>query len=457
MSMRQLIALATAAILLGASLAPADVIRMKDGREFVGEIVEEKSRTVKIDTKIANIRSTVTLHRREIASIEKGPLPDGFWEDRPAERETARPARPAEREPSRPAPADRSPSAEVRYLEIPIEGQFGVDIIPVGVANALDQAKRRGVEHIVFRINSNGGSVWAAEDIAQIMEENEAAFRYHAVVDKAISASIWVALACHTLHMTPGSSIGAAVGYRNDTSTGNVEVDAKFNSAMAALVAARAERKGYSAAIVRAMMIGESEAYAWKDENGEWQIGAERPKLSQPDSLRTLDTKDTVLTLTAQEAIELGFARSFELGETDELHTALNIERWRGSGVLGANEMERAKKKAKPVFDRFDLLIAELRGAIERANSADPSAYGDYYIDYGGNLTDGSRRAWQQRTDAAIREWNRVRAILVEIEKLERDRAELKISRWVDSVDLQTLFNEVTENMRRLEENRDRR
>lgn len=454
---RRWMILATVTALLAAGFAAADVVRMKDGREFVGVILEEKSRTITIDTKISNIRTTMTLHRREIRELEKGPLPEGFFDERPSPPAATRPERPVAPARERPAPAARPSREEARYLEIPIEGEFGKDIIPIGVANALEQAKRRGVEHVVFRINSNGGAVWAAEDIATIMAEHEDAFTYHAVMDKAISASIWVALSCHTMHMTPGATMGAAVAYTRDTSTGELEVDAKFNSALAASLAARAERKGHSPELVRAMVIGAAEAYAWKDESGEWRIGAERPKQFQPDSLRTLDTGDTVLTLTAQEADELGFARLLESGETDDLREALGVERWRGLGRVGANEMERARNKAKPIFERFDVLLIEWRDAVARANAANPGAHNDYRVDYGGNLTDGSRRAWQQRTDAAIREWNRARAILVELEKLERQRAELNISRWVESVDLKTSFDLVTENVRRLEANRDRR
>ncbi len=456
---RQWVILAAAALIL-TSFVQADVVRMKDGREFIGKILEEKSRSVVIDTKISNIRSTVTLQRREIASIEKAPLPDGFFEGKSEEAETPKPretTRPAPRE-SRPVtPAAPSRPEDVRYLEVPLEGGFGTEIFPIGVSEALNQAKRRGVQHIVFRINSDGGYIWAAEDIARIMEENEDAFTYHALIEKAISASIWVALSCDTMHMTPGATIGAAVVYTRDSTSGNTEVDAKFNSAMAAKVAARAEKHGHNIALVRAMMIGESEAYAWKDESGEWCVGAERPKLAKVDSLRTLDDRDTVLTLTAQEADELGFAKLVQESELEAIRERLGIEQWRGSGRAGANEMEQARKKAQPIFDRFKMLRSEVSAGVERANAADPTNFGDYYVDYGGNLTDASRRDWQRRTDAAISEWNRVRALLIEFEKLEREREGLGMSRWIETVDIKSYFDQVTESVRRLQEDRDRR
>lgn len=457
MTMRKSLVAVIAALLL-AGPAPADVVRMKDGRTFIGVILEEKSRSITIDTKISNIRSTVTLHRREIASIEKKPLPDGFFDDGggSAQPETPAPSnRTPERSDQRPSPRRQAP-VDIRYLEIPIAGVFGEDIIPIGVENALEQARRRNVEHIVFRIDSDGGYVWAAEDIAEILEQHEDEFTYHALIDKAISAAIWVALSCDTMHMTPGATMGAAVVYSLDETSGDAEVDAKFNSAIAARLAARAEKHGHSPVLVRAMVLGEAEAYAWKDESGEWVIGAERPKLQQVDSLRTLDKRDTVLTLTAKEADELGFATLFTEKDAEALREGLGVERWRGSGNMGANEMERARSKAKPVFERFGMLYTELFASIERAVSADPGNF-TYYVDYGGNLTGSSRRDWQRYTDQAITEWRRVHSVLVEMERLERDRAELRMSRWVETVDLQSVADQVADNVRRLEENRDRR
>lgn len=440
-------------LLVGA--ARADVVKMKDGREFVGVIVEEQSRSIKIDTLISNIRTQVTLQRREIASIERSELPKDFFSGGGAkERAASRPAR--EPTPERPAPVSRPMrTEELKYLEIPIVGVFGEDIIPVGVSEALQQARRRGVSHIVFRIDSGGGQVWAADDIAKILDEHDDEFTYHALIQHAGSAAIWVALSCDTITMTPGSSIGAAVVFTKDETTGAAEVDAKLNSAIAAQLAARAERKGHNPVLVRAMVLAEAEAYGWKEDDGPWQFAPERPKSANPSSLRTIDTRDTVLTLTASEALDFGFARFSESADLDALGEPLGVGAWRSGGLMGANEMQRARDKARPIFEKFDLLVDQVMLSIQTAIESDPNR-GTYYIDQYGNLADSSRRDWQRNTDAALRAWRRVQAGLIEIEKLEREREKLAMSRWVGTVDLKSIYDQVSANVRRLEANRNR-
>ncbi len=446
---------------LFSAAAAGDVIRTKDGREFVGLIVKETATSVTIDTIVSNIRSPVTLRRSEIREIERGPVADDFFEPKkpggavpspsvkPAERD--RPARPASRQPT------GARAGETMFLEIPIEGTFGEDIIPIGVANALDGAKRRGVREIVFRINSNGGFVWAAEDIAKILDERAADFTYHAVIEKAISASIWVALSCETMHMAPGSTIGAAVVFSVDESTGEAEVDAKMNSAIAGGLAARAEKNGHNPDVVRAMVLGASELWEWVDESGEVRVGAAVPKGVRASDSKKIDDAKSVLTLTAEDAVRLGFARPIETASGVALAAALGAEGWRSGGTTGRTEMERAKAKAGTLFDKFRRLNSGLGASIDAAQSADPYSYNDYFVDYGGNLTDSSRRNWQSRTDEAINAWNRVRATLVEMERLERDREALAMSRWVDTVDLKDLFQRVGTEINRLQRERDRR
>jgi len=466
MRQRQRIGIALAVSAIGlASSALGDVVRTRDGREIVGVIVSETSTTIVIDTVIANIRSNLTVRRAEVRSIERGPVPEGFFEPKhPARPSAPRPtegrdgggARPATTpRRTRPNPRAHDPRAGTMILEIPIEGVFGEDIIPIGVSNALDKAARRGVEHIVFRINSNGGFVWAAEDIADILEDRADEFTYHALIDKAISASIWVALSCDTMHMAPGATIGAAVVFSEDASTGNAEVDAKMNSAIAARLASRAEIHGHNPDVVRAMVIGAAELWAWSDESGAVRVGADRPA-GAPDAKR-LDAHDTVLTLTTEEAARVGFAEALSESSLDALAEALSLDDWKSAGTAGRVEMDRARARAQPIFKKFDLLVGEINTGIDRAKRADPSAYKDYFVDFGGNLTDKSRRDWKQRTDEAIRQWNRVRAALVELERLERDRNELGMSRWVETVDLKSFFKEVTEEVDRLSRERDQR
>ena len=67
------------------SSAVGDVIEMRDGRRFEGEIVAEDPSTVSIDTRVSStIRTTLKLNRADVKGVERKPLPEGFYEPKPA-------------------------------------------------------------------------------------------------------------------------------------------------------------------------------------------------------------------------------------------------------------------------------------------------------------------------------------------------------------------------------------
>jgi ClpP class serine protease len=99
------------------------------------------------------------------------------------------------------------------FLIVPLKGEFGTDIYPLGVINAMDWCVKNKVPQIVFVIDSPGGYVWAAEYMAEKMAEKDAALKFTMVIDSAISASIWPAFASDRWFVTPAAIFGGAVVY----------------------------------------------------------------------------------------------------------------------------------------------------------------------------------------------------------------------------------------------------
>ena len=98
------------------------------------------------------IRAELTFSRDEIDSMERKPVPPGFFEPPPP------PPRATEPEPTKPD--------EALYLEVPIDGVFGEQVFAAGIEKALRYARRYRIEHVVFRINSAGGDLHEAADEA---------------------------------------------------------------------------------------------------------------------------------------------------------------------------------------------------------------------------------------------------------------------------------------------------
>tara|TARA_R110000782_G_scaffold57258_21_gene119776 strand:+ start:8417 stop:9760 length:1344 start_codon:yes stop_codon:yes gene_type:complete len=290
------------------SASSGDEVMMRDGTVYTGKVVSQTRREVVIDTEIAGISTRMTLDRRQIRAVSIGDTPSETPAD-PAEELTNPPSIPGS---INPGASIQTPKSDVKILkrdgvdlivEIPMNGTFGQDIYPLSIAEGLDWAREQGATDIVFRMNSPGGEVWAAEEIVEIMADHASEFRYHALIEHAISATIWPAFNCDTITMAPGATFGGAVVFRR-SGTGSAEVDKKMTSIMAAKLAASAEAKGHSQALVKSMMLSEEGAYAVPDGNGGWTVVSEKP--ADGETYETIDGPDTVLTLTADQAGKYG-------------------------------------------------------------------------------------------------------------------------------------------------------
>ncbi len=455
-ALRLIAVFAVCCALAAASLA--DVVTLRDGRVFEGAITKKTAASITIDTKVAGIRTTLSFRRSEIESIEEKPLPEDFFAPKKKRSRSERKTREARR----PEREERSAGATARYLEIPIRGEFGKDVVAAGVRKALAWAKRRGIEHIVFRIDSPGGMVMTAEKIAEAMRDHEGALTYHAMVEKeALSAAIWVVFGCDTVQMLPGSSVGAAVAYLRENTTGEIEVDAKLNSALASNVAAAAERKGHDVDVVRAMMLMEAEL--WAVEKGEGvELVSEFPRGARAADVQRVDSADAVLTLTAEEAGRFGVAQMIKSAE--DLGAALEIGDFRSAGGYGLVAMRDAKAERlkhldeiKEISERIPIAVTYIETNIEEAAAANPR--NEQYFVWEGtqDLTDESRRKWRQRTDEAIKAWERVLDGIRELARLQRRARELEIPEFTHDLVLEEAANRARREIERLKKDRDKR
>jgi hypothetical protein len=72
-----------ACVLWCTSTTRADIVELYDGRRFEGKIFEETPSTVRIDTVVAGVRAKIGVPRRQVKSIQKLPLPEGFFDLEP--------------------------------------------------------------------------------------------------------------------------------------------------------------------------------------------------------------------------------------------------------------------------------------------------------------------------------------------------------------------------------------
>jgi membrane-bound serine protease (ClpP class) len=185
-----------------------------------------------------------------------------------------------------PAPVEAAPPAPVVVVDL--EGEIS-EGMPNAVRRAVREAEEIGASHLVVRIQTFGGLVSAA---AAIRDELLASpVPVVAFVDsRAISAGALIALASHEIYMAPGGSIGAATPYQQRAGE-HPSVDEKMVSALRSMFRATAEARGHPRDLAEAMV--------------------------DPDvAIDGVIEAGKLLTLTSEEAVELGLAE----GKASSLH-----------------------------------------------------------------------------------------------------------------------------------------
>lgn len=126
------------------------------------------------------------------------------------------------------------------------------EIAPAAARNtkiAIDKAHEAKADIILLRLNTYGGMVDAADSIRiKILDSKIPVYIW--IEDNAASAGALISIACDSIYMKPGSTIGAATVVNQ---TGEVVPD-KYQSYMRSKMRATAERTGRNPDIAEAMV-----------------------------------------------------------------------------------------------------------------------------------------------------------------------------------------------------------
>lgn len=164
------------------------------------------------------------------------------------------------------------------------------------IKRSINEALEEGVDHIVLEINTPGGAVDAAGNIAQIIRSTPIPITAY-IVNDAISAGAYIALNANQIVMAPSSTIGAA-GVID--SAGNA-ADKKTQSYWLSEMKAAAELNGRDPLYALAMADASIDLPEYRAPKGEF------------------------LTLTEKEALEVGYAEAIAK-DREELLQFLGLE-----------------------------------------------------------------------------------------------------------------------------------
>ncbi|WP_082420658.1 nodulation protein NfeD [Paenibacillus sp. A3] len=187
--------------------------------------------------------------------------------------------------PAEPASAESSsaPSKAAPVVVIPVH-QTVENGLQTFLQRALQEAQSMGAYYVVLDVDTLGGRVDSAQEIGQLIKNSPVPTIAY-VHGKAISAGSYIALNAGKIAMEPGSSLGAAAVVDG---AGNEIESVKVVSYWSGQMKAAAELRGRKTQIAEAMV----------DKN----VGVSMPEIG-----RTVP-KGEILTLTAEEALKVGYA-----------------------------------------------------------------------------------------------------------------------------------------------------
>ena len=183
------------------------------------------------------------------------------------------------------------------------------------------RARRAGAKTVIVHIDTFGGMVPSALEIAQFIR-GQSDLHTVAYVDKAISAGAMIAVSCDEIVMAPSAVIGdcAPIIFTPENTLHSMEPTerAKEASPVLADFDASADRNGYSRTLLEAMVVIGRTVYCIEDPATHARRFVDEkdyPKLSGhgwrdvPGLVEPVNPADRLLTVHTDESVALGLAR----------------------------------------------------------------------------------------------------------------------------------------------------
>jgi len=147
------------------------------------------------------------------------------------------------------APRSAVTQGDGPVYRIPVTGTIELGLVPF-VSRGLREAQRSGAPFVILDLDTPGGRVDAAEQIADLVRDAEIPV-YAFVNRRAFSAGALIALACDSIFMRPGGVIGAATPVSGRTGE---RLPEKYVSAMRGEFRALAEEHGIDPRLAEGMV-----------------------------------------------------------------------------------------------------------------------------------------------------------------------------------------------------------
>ena len=311
-------------------------------------------------------------------------------------------------------------AAKIRYLEIPIIGDIGFEVVPSGLKQVLARGARRPISNgIVLVIDSEGGTDADALAMAEMIEGVSDDVVVIAAVRRAIGPATALVLASDLMVILAPEAKGIRIQYQPPLGATEADI-AKDRDAYLRM----AKDNPVKIAVVNAMFNPTLPVYAWNLPDG----GADASN-TKPDGIeKYLEIPPGGLAdgMTAQEMKTMGLG--LQAKDVESIGSLLGYEDWRRRDKSGEVLMRKASEEQSKIGEEIrrrlqrgiqraseaKALLASVDQLESVAREADPrrqpyryrQSYGVAWNHW--EYSGPSITAWRENSDRAVMAWRRV-------------------------------------------------
>ncbi|WP_347564254.1 nodulation protein NfeD [Bacillus sp. Cs-700] len=220
----------------------------------------------------------------------------------------------------------------VTFIPVEQEVERGLEAF---LKRSIQDAEDQGADHIVLEINTPGGAVNAADNIAKIIKASDVPITAY-VSNRALSAGAYIALNADQIIMEPGALMGSAAIIDQSGNAAGKKAESFWHAAM-------------------------KSAAELNERDPKYALAMADPDVDLPDYNAP---KGELLTLSDQEAIEVGYAEGTAEDRT-ELLNILNLEEAKISDAEVSIAERIARFVTNPIIIPILLSIGSLGLVLE--------------------------------------------------------------------------------------------
>jgi hypothetical protein len=219
------------------------------------------------------------------------------------------------------------------YVEVPMEGVFGVDVYGDAILQTVRMAAADPyIQHVIYVIDCQQGNLLDKDIVGTHQDELE----FHALVRDGLTTAVFPIFFCDTIFVVDGSRIGG-LPLHQFVPQGSEEVTAKMVGIFTNQLASAAETHGHNPDIVRAMIDQTKSLHYWR-ENGEVHVTNTEPASTghlQDYEHITPFFEGSTVTLDHEQAVRLGLAEQLEEYDAVWIGDRLGARDWTVANRFG--------------------------------------------------------------------------------------------------------------------------